>query len=175
MKRLLIIFFSIFILSCEEQKYVITEIGDFEVLGTHSLEDKITGPFSLQVRFKTLILANNWNVIPSANAFSKAPIYYVNAINLNSIKVSINKDVKTVDDKVIKAGENLPGYRISGFKNYFNELSDSLIRSDVLNIYYEYEEFQKLKFERGLTKITLTGKNTDNIQFKFEKEVYFDL
>lgn len=100
-------------------------------------------------------------------------IHFVNAINLKSIKVYLDKDIKTLDNKVISAGNNILGYSIADHD--MNVESDSLSGSDNLGVYYSQEALDKYLFPKGKAKLSLTGKNSDGIQFKFEKEVYLDL
>ena len=74
MRQLYLLLFSLLFLGCESEKYVITEVGDFRLLsltGNLRSQDTISGPFALEVRFSTMNLASNWNVIPTAQAFSK--------------------------------------------------------------------------------------------------------
>lgn len=176
MRQLYLLLFSLLFLGCESEKYVITEVGDFRLLsltGNLRSQDTISGPFALEVRFSTMNLASNWNVIPTAQAFSKT-ITYLNAIDLSTIKVTINKNFK-VGKQQMNAGDVISGYKFSDVYPNPQFTPQYLLRAPYLSINFSQDVLAQLTFEKGLTKFTLIGKNTDSISFKFEKEVYIDL
>lgn len=176
MKRILLFFISVLLFSCDNQRYVITEIGDINIYNDsyeYRNSDTIQSAFTIRIDFETLILGQNWNIIPTAQAFSKS-IIYLNAIDLSTIKVSIDKDL-IQNDQVIVAGEDIPR------SNYINgtpleqDKKKKLLYQPFINIAFPESLLQTMRFQKGKTKFTVTGINSDNIKFKFEKEVYMNL
>lgn len=173
MKYIIFLFCAAGLLSsCREQRYVITENGDFEIWGLESInrsQDSIHGAFELYAQFETLYLGGNWHLVPTANALT-LPTIYLNSIDLNSIEVKLDRPMQ-IDDKDLLKNEDI-------VKHLFTttELSDfQRYEPSIVRIVFNEELLNRCKFQTGWTTFYLTGRNSDDIKFSFSKRVFLNI
>lgn len=172
MKKLIILMvFFLGIFSCNSIEYIITENGNLNIYQTEemSVNDTIRKPFVLDVEFETMQFSNNFNFMQTANAFKYYPTY-INSIDLNSIQVTLDRDM-IIDNKTIKPGENIIK---DNYDEFYRNNAVNFFQSPRVNVYFNEQLLNKMKFEKGWTTFTFSGVNSDGIRFSFDKKVYMD-
>lgn len=173
MKKSVLLFVLSFVLmaSCESGKYVLTENGRFAIqqIEGYYRPDTISNVFELYVEFEKLYLTHKWNIVPTANAFSKDPGICLNSINTVSVEVFLDRPL-VKDGVTIPVGENIIKDILPNKTNRGYGYDESVLR-----IVFDGETLSNMQFEKGFTNFTLTGKNSDNVRFTFAKKVFMDL
>ncbi|MGY3791419.1 hypothetical protein [Aquimarina sp. 433] len=155
---------------CPEQKYQIQNIRSIELfeLNTTSTPDSevvLTGEFTLIARFDINNIASsniNVNLIPSAYAFHTYcdNTSYINELNLESLKISLDKDF-IYDGNIIHANSNL--IEITEIANNI-DLYLTTLYVDFLNEFLEKSQFENQEYN-----FTFSIETTDGLQF--DKEI----
>lgn len=133
-----------------------------------NLKDTIRGVFQISLDFETeKIYATIFSLIPMAVACSIDEPLIENTPNRDKLSISIDKPF-LYDNKEIVANENF--LTIDFNKNIYLDFyyNPNYIRIDERFLYYA-------RFNKGLTKFTISGELENGQKFKFEKEVYLDL
>ncbi|TCV08464.1 hypothetical protein EDC17_10442 [Sphingobacterium alimentarium] len=119
-------------------------------------------PFDIYVDLKTeLTYTSKFSIIPIALA--ESPVIF-NWINWKNTSISINKSF-SYKKQTIEANSDL--LSVDGNAVV---LHDTENKATFNNIF-----FTNARFNKGLTKFTVSGELEDGQKFKFEKEVYLDL